>query len=395
MKLLRCKFLQFAGTATVALLVMFSGHAASSQTARTIKIVVPLAPSGAADILARLLAEEIGRSQGQKMLIENRPGAGTSIGTEAVSRATPDGNTLLLATTDFVTLPHTRRLNYDTLTNFEPICSLVSAPAVIVVNSGSPFRTLGDLLDTARAKPGNLTLAATGPGGLFQIAFEMLMRAAKVEMTFVPYPGSPPAINALLGGYVTAVLIVYAPVAAQIKAGSLRALANITPMRIEELPELPTVPRPVTETSEQWMAGTAFSRQRRRRRRRFRKSPAGSSPQCRYPRSRQSWPSRGSIRLGYAARLSVRFFVSNTTTTGQSFARQTSRVSEARRQVWVKTSRRASWPWRQVLPNNRPPRRAALASDSGHKLHRPSGHKAGGRRGHCLHRHHSTKALNF
>jgi Tripartite tricarboxylate transporter family receptor len=108
------------------------------------------------------------------MVIENRPGAAGIIGTEAVSHAAPDGNTLLLITPTFVLNPHLRKLNYDPLTSFGSICYLVRTPTVIVVNSASPYRTLADLMNAARAKPGELTLAATGPATPAQIAFEML-----------------------------------------------------------------------------------------------------------------------------------------------------------------------------------------------------------------------------
>ena len=204
-------------------------------------MVVPFPAGGAADILARLLAEEISRAHGPAMVIENKPGAGTVIGTEAVARSAPDGQTLLMAANSFVINPHLRTLNYHPLTSFEPICYLARSPTVLVVNSASPYRTLGDLLDAARAKPGALTIASVGPATSFHIAIEVLKRAANVEMTYVAYPGDPPAINALLGGHVTSVFANYGQVAEQIKAGKLRALATGSPTRIEALPDLPTV----------------------------------------------------------------------------------------------------------------------------------------------------------
>jgi tripartite-type tricarboxylate transporter receptor subunit TctC len=144
-------------------LIGLSGHGAWSQATRTIKIVVLVSPGGASDLLARLLAEQIGRAQGQTMLIENRPGASQIIGTEAVSRAAPDGNTLLINSPDSLVIPHLRKLNYDPLTSFEPICYLVRAPLIIVVNTASPYRTLANLLDAARAQPRDFTLASFGP----------------------------------------------------------------------------------------------------------------------------------------------------------------------------------------------------------------------------------------
>jgi tripartite-type tricarboxylate transporter receptor subunit TctC len=184
------------GTAVLAVIILtLSSYGAWSQATRSIKIVVPYAPGGGNDIVARLLGEQIGRMQGATMLIENRAGAGAVIGTEAVSRAAPDGNTVLLSTSDFIITPHLRKLNYDPLTSFEPICYLVIQPLVVVVNEASPYGTLADLLDAARAKPGELTLASNGPATFYHIAFETLKRAAKVDMIFVPYPGVAPAVT--------------------------------------------------------------------------------------------------------------------------------------------------------------------------------------------------------
>ena len=204
-------------------------------------MVVPASPGGGSDMLARLLGEQIGRTQGQTILIENRSGAGGVIGAGAVSRAAPDGNTLLMGATDLLIAPHLRKLNYDLSTGFEPICDLVSAPLILVVNSASPYRTLTDLLDAARAKPGDLTLASSGPGTSTQLAFERLKRAANVNMTYLPYPGGAPAVNALLGEHVSSVFTTYSSVAEQLNAGKLRALAAGPRTRIEALPEVPTV----------------------------------------------------------------------------------------------------------------------------------------------------------
>jgi tripartite-type tricarboxylate transporter receptor subunit TctC len=246
MKLPRRQFLHLAARAVAlsvicAIGVALTGQGAWSQTARTIKFVVAFSPGGVSDTLARFLGDQIGRAQGQTILIENRPGAGGVIGAQAVSRAAPDGNTLLMADPGILIPPHLQKLNFDPLTSFEPICDLVSAPTVIVVNGASPYRTLADLLNAARAKPGYLTLASPGPASAFQIAFEMLRRAANVNMTFLPYPGGAPAVNALLGQHVTSVFASYSTASEQLKAGKLRALATASRTRIEALTEVPTV----------------------------------------------------------------------------------------------------------------------------------------------------------
>jgi tripartite-type tricarboxylate transporter receptor subunit TctC len=236
----RRQFLHLAAGAA-ALAMPFVGlisDGAWSQATRTIKIVVPFPAGGSADILARLLVEQVGRMQSASLVVENRPGADTVIGTEAVARAAPDGNTLLINANPFVTNPHLGKPNYDPLTSFEPICHLASSPIVIVVNATSPYRTFADLLAAARVKPGNVTLASIPT---FRIAFEMLKRAAGVDMTFVPYPGNAPAVSALLGDHVTSVLAVYPTVAEQVKAGKLRAIVTTSQRRIEPQPDLPTV----------------------------------------------------------------------------------------------------------------------------------------------------------
>jgi tripartite-type tricarboxylate transporter receptor subunit TctC len=225
--------------AVVAILAVLSSDWAWSQN--TIKIVMPAPPGGAGDIVARMLSEQVGRDQGRTMVIENRPGAGTIIGTEAVARAAPDAGTLLITAPYLLIAPHLRKLSFDPLTAFEPICHLVSSPGVIVVNSASSYRTLTDLLDAARAKPGELTFAAAGPGTVHHIGFEMLKRAANVKLTFVPYAVGAPAVTALLGGHVTAVFAEYAAVAEHVSAGRLRAIAATTRTRIDALPDLPTV----------------------------------------------------------------------------------------------------------------------------------------------------------
>jgi tripartite-type tricarboxylate transporter receptor subunit TctC len=242
MKFPRRPFLDLRGAAVVLALFSFAlaDHGAWSQTARTIKIVNPYPPGGTADIVARVLSEQIGRSQGVTMVIENRPGGGTVIGTEAVARAAPDGNTLLITSVVLVINPHLRKLNYDPLTSFEPICNLVQSPQVLVVHSGSPYRTMADLTNAARAKPGELTFASTGPASPSHVAFEVLKRTAKLDMIYVPFPGNAPTINAVLGGHVTMGIANYADVVGHLKAGTLRALLTPSATRIEALPELPT-----------------------------------------------------------------------------------------------------------------------------------------------------------
>jgi tripartite-type tricarboxylate transporter receptor subunit TctC len=234
----RRQFLHLAGVAALAL--AFSAVLAQAQSLlpRTIRMMVPYPPGGTADIVARLLAERIARMRGPTIVVENRPGAGTLIATEAVARAAPDGGTLLINSPEFVINPALRKQNYDPLISFEPICHLANSPTVIIVNSDSPYTKLSDLLDAARSKPHELTIASTG---IFQIAIEMLKRTANVDLTFVPYQGNAPASNALLGGHVTSVFAVYPTVAELVKSGKARVLAAAAQSRIESLPDVPTI----------------------------------------------------------------------------------------------------------------------------------------------------------
>jgi tripartite-type tricarboxylate transporter receptor subunit TctC len=218
-----------------------AGDRAWSQTSKIIKVVVPYAPGGANDILARLLGEQIGRAGGPTIVIENRVGASGVIAADSVLRAIPDGTTLLTNSNTSVIIPHLRKVNYNPLTSFEPICYLASSPLVMAVNSASSYRTLADLLDAARAKPGGLTVASTGPGTSLHIAVETLKRTANVDITYVPYPGGPPAVIALLGGHVTSVFETFPSVAEQLKAGKLRPLAIASRTRAESLADVPTI----------------------------------------------------------------------------------------------------------------------------------------------------------
>jgi tripartite-type tricarboxylate transporter receptor subunit TctC len=211
-----------------------------AQSGRSIKLIVPVPAGASTDFVARLMAEQVGSAHGVTVVIENRAGAGGMIGTEAASRMPPDGNTLLITGNTYLMDAQTRKAGYHPIESFEPICLLVESPAVFFVNSASPYRTLGDVVEAARAKPGELSMASIGPGSTFQTGFATFTAAAKINMTFVPYAGSAPVANAVLGQHVTAGFTGYAVVAEQLKAGALRPLAVATLKRIEPLPEVPT-----------------------------------------------------------------------------------------------------------------------------------------------------------
>lgn len=230
------------GAALVALLLLAPAFpAAWAQSGRTIRLILPFPPGGPADAMARLLAEQIGVAGGPTMVVESHPGAATEIGTEYVSHAAPDGNTLGIISNSFVVLPNIRKLHYDPLTDFIPICELASFPPLIVVNSASPYHSLVDFITAARAAPGKLTLGTIGPATSSQLAFEMLKRDAKADITFVPFNGYTPAIQALLGNQITSAMADLSTLQGSLQSGKLRALATTAAKRIALLPEVPTV----------------------------------------------------------------------------------------------------------------------------------------------------------
>src|SRR5262249_52877048 len=177
----------------------------------------------------------------RSFVIEPRPGAGTMIGTEAVARAPADGKTLLINAPFLLIAPHLRKLSFDPITALDPICYLVSSPGVLAVNAASPYRTFADLMEAVRTRPGEFTFASAGPGTTHHVGFEKLKRDAGLDFIYVPFSGGGPAINALLGNHVTAVLAEYAPLSEHLKAGTLRPLAVTSTARIATLPDVPTI----------------------------------------------------------------------------------------------------------------------------------------------------------
>lgn len=239
MNLRRIAIAAAAGLATG--LVALTGHGAWSQAPKTIRIIVPYSPGSGPDILSRLLGQHISQDGGTAIVVENRPGGGTVPGTDAAARAAPDGGTLLLAAPAFIVNDALQRPSHTPVSAFDPVCQFAATPLILVVRADSPYKSLNDLLDAARAKPGALQLVSGGPATSLHIAVEVVKRAAKVDMVYVPYGGTAPAINALLGGHVTAVMADYPTIVSQLKAGTLRPLVTISAERVPTLPDLPTL----------------------------------------------------------------------------------------------------------------------------------------------------------
>jgi tripartite-type tricarboxylate transporter receptor subunit TctC len=227
--------------ALASLAVAAPAHPALSQAARTIRVIISVPPGGSIDLLVRILADYISSTKGQSIIVESRPGAGGVIAAEAVARAPPDGTTLLINNNGMIISSILRKVNYDPRGSFEPICYLVTTPQIIVVNSVSPYRRLAELVDAARAKPAELSIASVGPNTTQHIGIERFKRLARANLTYVPYPGGAPTVNALLGAHVTAAVLNWSEIGEQLTAGKVRALATMAPQRIEPLPSLPTV----------------------------------------------------------------------------------------------------------------------------------------------------------
>jgi len=208
-------------------------------SARLVRFVVPVPAGASTDFIARLMAAQFGL-EGVDTVVENRPGASGMIGTEFASRQPPDGNTILITPATYLIDPQIRKAKYHPVNDFEPLCALAASPSVLVVPSSSPYRTLADLLNDAAARPGQLSVAALGPNSGSQLGVIALARKSNTQLTFVPYPGSAPAVTAVLGSHVSAAIAGYSVASEAIKGGHLRALAVAADSRVAPLPEVPT-----------------------------------------------------------------------------------------------------------------------------------------------------------
>jgi tripartite-type tricarboxylate transporter receptor subunit TctC len=235
---------QALSRALLAALLVWVGQCAAAQDfpAKPVRFVVPFPPGGAADTLMRILADPLSKRWAKPVIVDNRPGGGTIIGTEIVARAQADGYSLLLNSGTFIINPSLRsKMPYETFKDFSAVTLLANSPQVIVVSASSSAKSLSALLEEARAYPGRVSYAAVGPGTTQQIIGEMLKLEAKVDLLYVPYAGGAPTVNALLGNHVSAAIANYSEVAQHVSAGTLRALAVASPERIDLLPDVPTI----------------------------------------------------------------------------------------------------------------------------------------------------------
>lgn len=210
---------------------------------KPIKIIVPFAPGGGNDVFARQLATQLTTLLGVQVLVDNRPGAGGTVGTDAAAKSPADGSTLLLGHTGTLAINPVLypKLPYDARSAFVPVAPLASAPLVLVVPSVSPIRTLADLLARAKAAPGKLAFASSGNGTGGHLAGELLEEVAGIKLLHVPYKGTAPALTDVLGGQVDLMFSVIPSALPHIDAGKLRAIGITGARRSPRLPDVPTV----------------------------------------------------------------------------------------------------------------------------------------------------------
>ncbi|MGF6768398.1 tripartite-type tricarboxylate transporter receptor subunit TctC [Paraburkholderia sp. GAS199] len=219
-----------------------TGHADSPYPNRPIRMIVPFVPGGASDNLARALAAELTKKLGQNAIVENKPGAGTVIGSQYVAHAEPDGYTLLWATAPLaINATLMKHLPYDTLKDLTAVVDVASSPEVLVVNKSRNITTLAQLIDTAKKNPGKLTYGSSGIGGSPHLATVVFANDAGIKLTHVPYQGSAPAVTAAMSGQVDMVIDTFLTCLPGIQAGTLIPLAQTEAKRASPLPNVPTM----------------------------------------------------------------------------------------------------------------------------------------------------------
>ena len=219
-----------------------SADAAPGFPNRPLRMIVPFAPQGPNDQLARMVGAKLSESWGQQVVIDNRPGGGTVIGTELAVRAPADGHTMLMVSLSTAVNPMLqKKLPYDTAKDLQPLVNLAFSPNLLVTHPGVPANNIAQLLALAKAKPGSIIYASGGNGSTTHLAAELLANMGGVKMTHVPYKGANPATLDLLGGRVSCMFGTILPTLPHVKAGKLRALGVSSPKRTAALPEVPAI----------------------------------------------------------------------------------------------------------------------------------------------------------
>lgn len=218
------------------------GAIAQAYPAKPIRVVVPYAPGGATDLTARLVGQKMQEAMKQNVLVDNRPGAGGVIGADIVAKAAPDGYTVLIAVpAEIAILPHLQKMPYNVARDLAPVSLAAVTPLILVVHPSLPVRSVKELIVFARARPGQLTYASAGTGGVQHLSGELLKITMKLDMAHVPYKGAGPVMPDLIGGHVPMFFSGMPPAMPHVKAGKLRALAVTTTRRSPAAPDVPTM----------------------------------------------------------------------------------------------------------------------------------------------------------
>ena len=231
-----------AGVLLAVLLGSAGWTSAQTYPARVIRIIVPQSAGGSTDLVARPIAKIMAESIGQPIIVDNRPGAGSIVGCDAVAKSPPDGYTLLMVAASFSISPSlVKQLPYDALRDFSPITQVSAFPNILVVQSSSSIKSAGEFITYAKANPGKLNYGSSGIGTGTHLSTEMLKYMAGIDLVHVPYKGGAPSVAALLAGQVQVVLATISTALPHVKSGALRALAVTTAQRWPSVPDLPTL----------------------------------------------------------------------------------------------------------------------------------------------------------
>ena len=228
--------------AAIALLAVAGAASAQSYPTKAVRLVVPFLAGGSTDIVGRTVAQKLSEMWGQQAFVDNRPGGGTTIGTDLVAKSAPDGYTLLVTPAPFTINPSLlAKLPYDALNDFAPITLINTTPLVMVVHPGVPAKNIKELIALAKSKPGKLNFGSSGTGGSNHLAGELFDAMAGVKMVHIPYKGNAGALTDIVGGHLDVVYNGVTSAIALIKGGKLRALAVTSLQRTPALPDVPTL----------------------------------------------------------------------------------------------------------------------------------------------------------
>jgi tripartite-type tricarboxylate transporter receptor subunit TctC len=230
------------GLSLVAASPAASQPAPAGWPSQPVKIIVPFPAGGTTDILARVLADQLAAKWSQSVVVDNRPGASGTIGSEQLAKSAADGYTLMVTATHHVINPSLfKQLRYDTRTDFTPVALVASVPNVLVVHPSVPAKTVRELIELAKREPGKLNFGSAGTGGANHLSGELFAYQTGIKITHVPYKGAAPALNDLLGGHIPMMFDSLPGVVGHIQSGSLRALGVTSPKRAAAAPDIPTL----------------------------------------------------------------------------------------------------------------------------------------------------------